>query len=93
MPYDGPPYSQRNHSTALSLVFVVTMPGVARRRLKLSQTEIDKNRKEIVTVGRRQSGISIKLTICSHSTREELEIPSENTCFQCVWEGYSTDEA
>ena len=81
-----------NHSTALSLDFV-TMPGVVRRRLKLSEKEIDQNRKEIVTVGRKQGGVSIKLTNCSHSTREELEIPSENTCIECVWEGYSTDEA
>ena len=82
-----------NHSTALSLVFVVTMPGVVRRRFKLSEKEIDQNRKEIVTVGRKQGEVSIKLTNCSHSTREELEIPSENTCIDCVWEGYSTDEA
>ena len=67
------------------------MPRVARRKVKLTKREIERNQKEVVVVGRKQGQLSIKLIECSHRQREEIDIPSY-TCIDCAWEGYSTDE-
>ena len=72
------------------------MPRVARRsrRLKkLTEREIEVNQKEVVVAGRKLGALSVKLIECSHRQRQEMDIPSIYiTCFDCVWEGYTTEE-
>ena len=72
------------------------MPRVARRSRKLkklTEREIEVNKKEVVVTERKLGALSVKLIECTHRQRQEMDIPSIFfTCFECIWEEYDTEE-